>query len=44
MSQTPTPSQLLEIRRVKAMVAGAGGTINPECFLWPTGPTFPTGA
>ena len=41
MSQTLTPSQLLEIRRVKAMVAGAGQTINPECFLGPAGPTGP---
>jgi len=38
MSQTPTPSDLLEIRRVKAMVAGAGNTINPQCFLGPQGP------
>lgn len=50
MSQTLTPSQLLEIRRVKAMVAGAGTTINPECFIGPAGPqgdigpTGPTGA
>jgi hypothetical protein len=43
MSQTLTPSQLLEIRRVKAMVAGAGQTINPECFLGPPGPDGPTG-
>lgn len=43
MSQTLTPSQLLEIRRVKAMVAGAGSTINPECFLGPPGPEGPTG-
>jgi hypothetical protein len=43
MSQTLSPSQLLEIRRVKAMVAGAGSTINPECFIGPTGPTGPAG-
>lgn len=43
MSQTLTPSQLLEIRRVKAMIAGAGDTINPECFLGPPGPDGPTG-
>ena len=38
-----TPSQLLEIRRVKAMVAGAGTTMDPQCFLGPTGPTGATG-
>lgn len=38
-----TPSQLLEIRRVKAMLAGAGTTMDPQCFLGPTGPTGPTG-
>ena len=43
MSQTLTPSQLLEIRRVKAMVAGAGSTISPECFIGPPGPEGPTG-
>ena len=44
MSQTPTPSQLLEIRRVKAMVAVTGSTINPQCFLGDTGPAGPAGA
>ena len=44
MSQTPTPSDLIEIRRVKAMVAGAGTTINPQCFLGPQGPAGPQGA
>jgi len=43
MSSGMTPSQLLEIRRVKAMVAGAGTTMDPQCFLGPTGPTGPTG-
>jgi hypothetical protein len=43
MSQTLSESQLIEIRRVKAMVAGAGNTINPQCFLGPTGPPGPTG-
>jgi len=43
MSSGMTPSQLLEIRRVKAMVAGAGSTMDPQCFLGPTGPTGPTG-
>lgn len=43
MSQYLTPSGLTEIRRVKAMVAGSAGTIDPQCFLGPTGPTGPTG-
>jgi hypothetical protein len=38
MSQTLTQNQLIEIRRVKAALAGAGNTINPECFIGPTGP------
>jgi len=43
MSSGITPSQLLEIRRVKAMVAGAGTSMDPQCFLGPTGPTGPRG-
>lgn len=43
MSSGMTPSQLLEIRRVKAMIAGAGTTMDPTCFLGPTGATGPTG-
>ena len=43
MSSGITPSQLLEIRRVKAMIAGAGTTMDSQCFLGPTGPTGPTG-
>ena len=43
MSHTPTPSELIEIRRVKAMVAGAGNTINPQCFLGSQGPVGPVG-
>ena len=43
MSSGMTPSQLLEIRRVKAMLAGAGTTMDSSCFLGPTGPTGPTG-
>lgn len=44
MSQTLTPSQLIEIRRVKAALAGAGGTIDPYCFIGPTGDTGATGS
>lgn len=42
MAARVTPSQLLEIRRVKAMVAGAG-TMDGSCFTGPAGPTGPTG-
>ena len=41
MYNQPTPSQLAEVRRVKAMVSGTMGT---QCFIGPTGPTGPTGA
>jgi hypothetical protein len=41
MSQTPTPSELIEIRRVKAMIAGA--TYNTDCFIGPQGPAGPAG-
>ena len=43
MSSGLRPSDLLEIRRVKAMVTGSGGTIDPACFQGPTGPTGPAG-
>ena len=41
MSRTPTPSELTEIRRVKAMIAGA--TFNTDCFIGPPGPEGPPG-
>ena len=41
MSRTPTPSELTEIRRVKAMIAGA--TFNTDCFIGPPGPPGPAG-
>ena len=44
MSSGLTPGGLLEIRRVKAIVAGSAGTINPTCFEGPAGPTGATGA
>jgi len=44
MSSGLRPSDLLEIRRVKAMVSGSAGTIDSSCFQGPTGPTGPTGA
>lgn len=43
MSSGMTPSQLLEIRRVKAIIAGAGTSLDAQSFLGPTGPTGPTG-
>lgn len=43
MSSGLTPGELLEIRRVKAMVSGSGGTIDPACFQGPVGPQGPTG-
>ena len=43
MSSGLTPGGLLEVRRVKAMVSGSAGTIDPSCFLGATGPTGPTG-
>lgn len=43
MSSGLRPSDLLEIRRVKAMVSGSAGTIDPACFQGPIGPTGPAG-
>lgn len=39
MSSGLTPSNLLEIRRVKAIISGSGSSIDPACFQGPTGPT-----
>ena len=43
MSQTPTPGELIEIRRVKAIVANAGYYQSNQCFIGPTGPQGPQG-
>ena len=43
MSAGLTPSDLLEIRRVKAMIAGSAGMINPDVFQGATGATGSTG-
>ena len=42
MSTSLTPSQLTEIRRVKSMVSVVGPTVNPSCFIGPTGPAGPS--
>lgn len=42
MSISLTPSQLTEIRRVKSMVSVVGQTVNPSCFIGPTGPAGPS--
>lgn len=43
MSQTPTPGQLLEIRRARAIVSGQNSETRPECFYGPQGPIGPSG-
>ena len=43
MSSGLRPSDLLEIRRIKAMVSGSAGTIDSSCFQGPIGPTGATG-
>jgi hypothetical protein len=47
MSCSLTPGQLLEVRRVKSMLAGCGSTMSSCCHhdgVGATGPTGPTGA
>jgi hypothetical protein len=44
MSCGLTQNELIEIRRVKALIAGNGGTINAQCFQGPPGPVGPTGS
>jgi hypothetical protein len=43
MSSRLAPSDLLEIRRVKAMISGAGSAFDASCFMGPPGPTGPDG-
>lgn len=43
MAAAMTPSELLEIRRVRSIVCGIGTSADAQTFRGPTGPTGPTG-
>ena len=43
MSSGLSSGGLTEIRRVKSLISGSAGTVDPKCFLGPTGIQGPTG-